>query len=416
MAKEKWTVSKINVTLERLIQDHRDIPAKEWLKANGYTSLVNAIDSNGGMIKFRLELGIGKRRFVSRGGLILRSYAEVSLANFLWSRNITVYNGRKYPETYNHFSGRHSGWYDLEFDATIGIYKDERIIIEIWGNNETHGPLGTDLEPYVKKRNEKLAFNAGNPFFTSLEYRDCYHENRLIEIMAPYIGKPSATRFGKDEDKIVPPPLWCTADEVLGVCREICQKLNVQALPRITWFTHESGFADRSIFAWEPNSYSQLLHKIAFLGGIQKVRTMLDQSTYNRGQWDPTAVAKAVALFYTDYGKWPIGDIAKGKVITKIEEKERRQRSLLLCNLIKYYFDSYEEGYIAAKQFLHEDIQEPQQRKLPCGVTLRKNGKFQAVIVIDKKRRGLGAYTTVEAAQEAVKKAIVKRDAKYACV
>ncbi|RYF90875.1 MAG: hypothetical protein EOO03_02690, partial [Chitinophagaceae bacterium] len=110
----KWTTAELTKAAETLIEEHDLIPSTGWLEANGYSGFSDAIQKReGGIQQFRLRFYTSEvSRLVSRAGLAHDSFAEVCMANALWSRGIDVELGGLYPDAYKKMSGRAWGKYD----------------------------------------------------------------------------------------------------------------------------------------------------------------------------------------------------------------------------------------------------------------------------------------------------------------
>lgn len=403
-AMAKWNLETVTSQLNQLIEVYGDIPAVGWLEANSFAGMTSWISNNKGMSYFREQLGPStSKRFVSRGGLALRSWAEVALANFLWARGLDVYRGRKYPEEYATSSGRKHGWYDLEFDAVSGEFAGKRILVEVWGNNEKSGPLGQDLDKYLQTKTQKLAFNKGNSCFMGISFQDCYKEHVLADSLEQFIGLCNPTRFKNDEDRVLPSALWSTADHVLEQCRLVCDNMPEGKLPPSSWFRCKEKYKDRKINAWEPQNWHNIDEKICMLGGYLKVRVLLGQGDYNQTFWNHDLVIERLVEYCEQYSSWP--------AFSGGGDDERRHHAKYLNTLITRHIGTKEDAFKAALALLPVDkkLPLPERRSLPKGVSLAPNsGRFQARISCKGSIINLGVFDDVAKAKEAYEAAAVK--------
>ena len=393
----KWHLKLVESKLQELIAEHGNLPAKGWLDVNGWGSMATWMSKNGGIPFYRKKYAPARStKFVSRGGLALRSWAEVALANFLWARGIRVYRGRKYPDGYAAMSGKKAGWYDIEFDALCGVFDGKRILIEVWGNTDKAGPLGHDLESYLKTKQKKLEFNADNPFFLSLSFEDCYKEEVLTKLLQP-------SRFKHAEDRVLPSALWSTADQVLEQCRLVCANMPDCKLPPSTWFKHSGTYKNRKVHSWEPESWHNIDEKICRLGGYMKIRSLLGHGDLNMILWNSALVIEHIVEYCEQYKTWPAhaGD----------DDDDRRRHAKYLDTLITRHVGTREAAFRAAFALLSADnkIPLPEKRVLPKGVSVAPNsGRFQARISQKGSCINLGVFDSIEDAKKAYDAAALK--------
>ena len=65
-----------------------------------------------------------------------------------------------------------------------------------------------------------------NARFLGVHYSDCFKEDRLADILAPYLAKRAAFRFDKPTDSLIPTTHWSNADELLAYCQTLGPKPN----------------------------------------------------------------------------------------------------------------------------------------------------------------------------------------------
>ena len=403
----QWTQQKVLSQLTALTAEYNGFPASCWLQANGYSGMLNWIyKQKDGILYYREQLqqpAARPRIFASRGGLVLRSWSEVSIADFLWSREIEIHQGRKYPASYASPTGRQTGWYDLEFDGVHGDYLGKRLLIEVWGDSEKHGPLGTDLDKYLQTKEQKLKFNADNPYFIGVSFQDCYKEEKLTAILQPFIGDRKPTLFQKHVDRITPSALWSTADQVLEQCRKVSEHMPDNKLPPSTWFKRKGKYADRATESWEPKSYYNIDEKICMLGGYMKIREMLGHAEHNQTLWTHDLVIRRIVEYCEKYKAWPsrIADTA-----------ERSREAKYIWTLITRHVGFKEDAFKEALQHLSQEnkLPLPVPSELPKGVTLAPHSRrFQARISVNGSSVNLGVFDTVKEAEMAYKIGAAKK-------
>lgn len=396
----RWTREIVVQRLRAIMADYNGFPPSCWLKANGYSGMLAWIRAQQqDLDSYRQDLPIiTSRRFVSRAGLVLRSWAEVSLADFFHARRILVFRGRKYPDAYATPEGRQAGWYDLEFDGLYEEFTGKRILIEVWGNSNRTGPLGTSLDSYLQTKQQKLDFNAGNPCFLGISWEDCYKENKLAEILQPFIGEVPVTQYEKEVDRMIPSALWSTADQVLDLCRQICERMPDNKLPPVNWFKRRNKYKDRPTESWEPlDGWHNINEKIKMLGGYMKIREMLGHAEHNQTMWTRELVIVKIVDFCEQYKCWP----------AECDQQQQSREARYINTLIKRHVGTKEEAFKMASQRLPEDSQLSPPKlekasKLPPGVTsVPYSGRFQARICYKGKSINLGVYDTVTEAKTA---------------
>lgn len=405
-----WTEEALDEQAHKLVAAHGRIPTAEWLSANQLSGFHAAVTT-----RYKTLEAFSKRfydrgatRQTSRDGQTWDSFAEACLANFLWSRNIAVYKGRRYPKEYEEQSGRAFGTYDLEFVGLEGDFKAQRILVEVWGDL----PNGKRKDGYAETRQFKESFNVDNPNFVGLQYTDCYEEQKLIDKLFVYIGDLKPCRFVGEHDTHFPPTQWTLADEVVQKAKFIISKIDGGILPTSNWFKRNRSYLDRPVLEWEPVTWGAFPDKIRMIGGFRRLRDILGQSEANKSVWTREKVLDAMIATFNDHGTWP------GKLRYDLKQKPNLtaiQRVLLfklqnISSVVPTHFGSMENAIKTATLMLPADKRSVLvQRELPTGVRLQRN-RYRADIRVNGKKKCLGIYDTVEAARAARLHAEAERD------
>jgi hypothetical protein len=293
--RERWT-------WERVLKEARDaqlsqgfLPPAAWWQANERSSLVQAVYLLGRTWEnLRAELGdFQSSQFVeSRNGMRWLSHAEASLSNFLYARGVPHRRGERYPQDYEEASGRAYGMYDMHFDGRLGP-----IDVEVWGDK----PNGADGEAYRAKREGKEQFNTSNPGFLGIHFADCYSEERLAQILEPHLGLVAPFRFDRPTDRVIPSTHWSNADELLEYCKLIAATQPNGAFPTEEWLRKRGKWSGRSGPAYNTLS----IYIKTWLGGVRKLRELLDQAHVSTVKWDREKVLERWKVFRTLYGVTP---------------------------------------------------------------------------------------------------------------
>jgi hypothetical protein len=219
----------------------------------------------------------------------LRSHPEASFSNFLYARGIEHITGRKYPKDYTTFSGLSYGYYDIQFKDKNGDWVD----VEIWGDK----PNGSSEEHYAFKRKAKEAYNADNNKFIGVEFRDCFEEEIITDILKPYIGVIEPYVFEKSTDKIIPSTHWSNADELIEYCKEFIKECPNQEFPTEEWLRKRGKWKDREGIAY--NTLAVYIKK--WIGGVRKLREILEQSQVSTEAWTKDKVLEEYKKWYEQY-------------------------------------------------------------------------------------------------------------------
>lgn len=148
---------------------------------------------------------------------------------------------------------------------------DKKIIdIEIWG-----GGIRYNDENYKKTRKIKEKYNK-NKLFIGINYKDSYNEKKLIEIFKPFIGIKNIII-----KHTIYPQILSTQFSIINNFIKLWniykKHLNLK-MPSIDWFRRIAVYKNRKIENWEPNSFSCFIWHITKLGGMVKVRKLLNIS------------------------------------------------------------------------------------------------------------------------------------------
>lgn len=404
----KWTSEEIDRVAESLVQQHGYIPTQVWLQANGLSGFVRAVTQYANGLNdarkklYSVQFTLPK----SRDGKIWDSWAEASLANFFWSREIEFDKGSLYPQAYAELSGRSYGRYDMEFLATKEPFRGKLVFIEIWGDM-----YGKAAEKYAETRTAKEAFHKNDPFFLGIHYKAAYDEKKLDNLFEMYIGLKQPSQFASEVDRLVKPVGWSRLDQVLKMSELVCSNMNNGLLPPHTWFVSPT----RKRSQWELKSWRGFVLHVQLIGGFPKLRQLLQQKLYFR-QWTRDLAIQEYAAMYQDEELWP----------SQIRYKLRRQDQPLTkedTNLAarasraehaKMAFKLSEpEIRKLAIGLLPENLRStamPIERSLPKGIQSER-GRYRATIQLDKKTVTLSTFKTVEEAVTAKQSAEEQKQA-----
>jgi len=237
--------------------------------------------------------------YESRNGMRWRSRPEASLSNFLYARGIEHKRGERYAAGYSEQSGRRWGRLDLHFVSKGGLWID----VEVWGEplNQLSGGR------YQVTRSYKEKYQANNPNFLGIPYKNCLTDARLTEILEPYIGVIQPFRFDKPTDRIIQTSHWSDADELLIACKDFAEQMHDSTFPSEDWLRK------RGKYVMRPGpTYNTLAIRVnQWLGGTRAVRTLLGHGHASTTAWTKEGVIAAWRDFHQTYGLTP--SQAKGK-------------------------------------------------------------------------------------------------------
>ncbi|MEW6596135.1 MAG: hypothetical protein AB1429_01430 [Pseudomonadota bacterium] len=300
--KPRWTWERAVEVARELIASHGDLPTVQWCRLNGLSQLTNTVHRLGrDWEDLRAAAGLSTtvmrdgrpRYFDSRTGLRWRSRPEACLSNFLYARGIPHKRGERYPEDYAIQSGRTYGRYDLHFTSQTG----EQIDVEIWGDI----PDAYSHGRYAATRRKKEEYHADRSNFLGLHYLDCQSENRLAQLLAPYIGFIKPFQFTKPHDRQIESAHWSDADEMLESCRQLAALQPDGIFPNEQWLRKRGKYASR-----QGDTYNTLAAYVQTkLGGTRNVRTLLGQADANTAKWTSESVVEAWREFERRTGLTP---------------------------------------------------------------------------------------------------------------
>lgn len=314
---QKWSYTKILKVCKGIISEMGFLPPSDWFRGNGYGSLITALYSQHGksFIDLRGDLGEneGSSFVISKNGMRWRSHPEASFSNFLYARGIPHASGRKYEDDYAVYSNYKYGYYDVQFTDLNGNNVD----VEIWGDK----PNGHQEDAYAAKREIKERYNQDNKHFLSVEFKECYNEIQLQIILEPYIGVIKPFIFHSESDKIIPTTHWSNADELIAYCKEFIKQFPNKEFPTEEWLRKRGKWKDR-----EGEAYNTLSVYIkTWIGGVRKLRKILDQEDVSTIQWDRNKALKAYKEWYDKYNMTTGSAIAKYKrKVLELTKEEKR--------------------------------------------------------------------------------------------
>ncbi|HPT73059.1 MAG TPA: hypothetical protein PLE74_12355, partial [Candidatus Cloacimonadota bacterium] len=122
----RWNWDKIIDFLRPIVIIQNFLPPAAWFQGNGYSFIVAAVYSlNRTWDDLRIEFNSYENStfVVSRNGMRWLSHPEASLSNFLYSRGIEHYKGKRYPEEYSLMTGGYADQIDhplpVQFTALL---------------------------------------------------------------------------------------------------------------------------------------------------------------------------------------------------------------------------------------------------------------------------------------------------------
>lgn len=303
----KWAWPKIIEFVKPIVRENNFLPPAAWFHANKYGHIVAAIYYSGKTwddLRREFNSYENSSFIISRNGMRWRSHPEASLSNFLYTRGIEHERGKRYPDSYSKLTGQTYGYFDLHFTD-----KSKRIIdVEIWGEK----PNGHDKDHYEYKKNLKEKFNSENENFLAIDFRNCYEESALEEILEPYVGRISPFIFKNNHDKIIPSTHWSNADELIEYCKEFASKMPDGVFPTEEWLRKRGKWKKRDGEAY--NTLSIYIKK--WIGGVRKLREIIGQSENSTIKWDKDLVLKEYKDIYDKYG------ITTGQIRGKVRRNE----------------------------------------------------------------------------------------------
>lgn len=296
VSKPIWSWDVAVAKARELVAQHGDLPTVEWCRLNKQSSLTNAVH-NAGKVWEDLRVAVGlpsSRTFCqSSNGMRWLSQPEALLSDFLYARGVEHKRGERYPTDYQEQSGRKWARYDLHFRAESGEWID----VEVWGDSLSPMSGGR----YARTRALKETWQGDRPNFLGVSYKDCLSQNRLIEILEPFIGHAIEGAIVQPRAEAVGSSLYASKSEVLEACRTLAAQMPDGIFPADSWLRKRGKHANRPGPAH--NSLSVYVNR--WLGGTRAVRTMLGQADASTMQWTPEGTATAWEAFAAKTGLMP---------------------------------------------------------------------------------------------------------------
>lgn len=293
---QRWTWNRCVAEAKAVQDQHSHLPPAAWFQANGQGSLVQAVYYLGQSWELLREaLGdFQNSSFVeSRNGMRWRSHPEASLSNFLYARGIEHKRGEKYPENYGKHSTAKYAYYDVHFRPSGGEWVD----VEIWGDK----PHGHGEERYGEKRKHKEAYHSGRKNFIGIHFNDCFSDEKLSIILAPFIGNIQPFIFDKPTDHLIESSHWSNADELLESCSQLAKQMPDGKFPTEEWLRKRGKWAGRP---GKPLNTMSVYIKL-WLGGVRNVRKLLGQNHHSTEAWSRESAISAYKAFFDKFGMTP---------------------------------------------------------------------------------------------------------------
>lgn len=325
------------ITWERIVERARiatgengHLPAALAFAKRGDASLVQAVYALGRTWD-QLREAVGdfeSSLFVqSRNGMRWLSHAEASLSNYLYARGIVHKKGTRYPQSFAAASQSRYAIFDMHFVAQNGEFFD----VEVWGDR----PNGHNEEGYKKVRQFKEAFNSSNPRFLGIHHADCYSDQRLTEILSPFVGTITPYRFDKPTDSLIQTAHWSNTDELLQTCRMVALSMPDGIFPTEEWLRKRGKWAARP-----GDAYNTLAVYIkTWIGGVRKLRELLEQGHASTKQWDRASTIAAYKAFYELHGMTPQQVRHLGRRGDPRIERTLAKQATNLCSAAQKYAD-----------------------------------------------------------------------------
>lgn len=296
MQRERWSWNTLLEKALAIKEREGRLPPALWFQKNGHGAFIQALYNLGhtwAELREAVDDFTGSNFVQSRNGIRWLSHAEASLSNFLYARGIDHKKGERYDDAFAEMATTRYAIYDLHFLGKQGQWLD----VEIWGDK----PNGHNEEKYAKTRAAKEAFNADNQNFIGIHHSDCHDEEKLSDLLNPYIGCIVPFRFDKSTDSLIHSTHWSNADELLEFCKALASKMPNGEFPSESWLRKRGRFADRDGTAYNTLSvYIKL-----WLGGIRNLRRLIGQEAISTQQWDKGSALAAYKAFYDRHGMTP---------------------------------------------------------------------------------------------------------------
>ena len=288
----RWSWKRIIEEATPIVAENGFLPPAQWFQANKLGSLVFSVYKLGrdwNDLRAYFDSYENSDFIESRNGIRWRSHPEASLSNFLYARGIEHKKGEKYPDEYADFGDSSYGYYDLHFKSNT----TEWIDVEVWGDK----PKGHNEKGYQQVRAAKEQFNKNNSCFLGLHYRDCFEEERLETLLEQYIGCIAPYIFEKPTDRVIQSTHWSNADELIEHCKEIAKMQPDGIFPTEEWLRKRGKWKNRKGCPYN----TVAVYVKTWLGGIRKLRKILDQDDYSTISWSKEKVMEEYEKFYEKY-------------------------------------------------------------------------------------------------------------------
>lgn len=262
-----FTQQGFDKLVQEVIDRYGCLPAAQFLVKNGYSTICNRMADYGPSfpaVRERFEVDNIKLQAIN--SMYLDSFAEVCWVNYLVAHGIIVLEGQAYPQEYCTRFGKNSGRYDPGFIPIVGQFQGKHVKVEIFG-----GVPGGDVaqkDAYLKTRAAKEKFHQNDPLFLALEFKDCYEDSRIAEILKPYIGEPDRV-IRNERIQDTPATMLSIVDDTIKRAQQVCNNTPDGLIPPTAWFTRTGVFKNREIAAWEPQQLHGLNLHITKIGRKQ---------------------------------------------------------------------------------------------------------------------------------------------------
>ncbi|MBS8239128.1 hypothetical protein DYI22_01255 [Marinobacter lipolyticus] len=294
---QRWTWDRVIKEASGVQSQMGFLPPAAWFQQNGKGSLVHSIynkfNKTWDDLRKVLDCYETSNFVESRNGMRWLSHPEASLSNFLYARGVEHKKGERYPDSYSEYGDASYGYYDLHFRTFDGRWID----VEIWGDK----PNGHAEKRYGIVREAKETFNSNNPNFLGIQHRDCFDEQKLENHLKPYIGCIEPFVFDKPTDEVIQTTHWSNADELIAYCKTIAAEQSDGLFPTEEWLRKRGKWKDRKGETYNTVS----IYIKTWIGGIRKLRQILEQEEGSTIQWDRETALKAYKDYYDQYGIVP---------------------------------------------------------------------------------------------------------------
>ena len=299
----RWTKEKFEEITKKIIKEFGCFPPGEFLDKHGYGGLRSNIGKFGPTTAdIRKRHNVQNVVLQSMDGQIWLSLPETAFANHLIARGIKVFKGEPYAKEYAEKYNRKSAVYDMHFLGRVEPYINMKLSVEIFGSGN-YGGDNIRKKHYAETRRFKEDFHKNDKTFVVIEYKDCYSDARLIELLCSYIGRPEVL---SDIPNRFNTTMASLEEQVLQQCRAIKSKLQTPKLPTSAWFDRTGPYKNREVLEWEPKTFATLVRNIERIKFIE-VRKMLGEDDIpSRRSWDEEDVVLGYKETVAKHGVPPV--------------------------------------------------------------------------------------------------------------